>query len=284
MTKLRYDHVHWTPHHDVFTARGHRQGPLAVWQAGQTFGGTSAYALLGPDIERPGGRTNNVPSATGPGWDLAWSHAPPAGAGPTFPFTQDGTTSWKRGHLINAEWAGSGANWNNLTPLTTQANANHRTVEGRLRLYLQNFRAFNEMGAGHATYWYALQYWVQVSTLPWSSAPAVGDLYSYCPNMIRATWRVVRITKPVGAMGGNAMTAVNGAGAAIDAAVKTQATAAGIGGDMPNINVHGIPAVLTFNLANQGEAGGAVHPVPGAAPAIPPVSSPYDGSVEIFQD
>lgn len=284
MTKLRYDHVHWTPHNDVFMARGHAHGPLAVWQAGQTFGGSSAYALLGPDIERPNGRTHNPPSALGPGWDLAWLHAPPVGGGPAFPFTLDANNIWYRGHLINGEWGGSGGNWNNLTPLTAQANANHRTVENRLRVYLQNFRAFNEMGSGHQTYWYALQYWVQVATAPWSAAPAVGDLYSYCPNMIKVTWRVVTIAKPMGAMGGNAMTALNAAGAAIDAAVKTQAAGGGIGADMPNIPVHGIAAVLTLNAANLADAGGGVHALPGTAPAIPAANSPYDGSVEIFQD
>jgi hypothetical protein len=284
MTKLRYDATHWTPHSNVFQARDLRHGPLAVWQAAQTFGGSSAYALLGPDIERPAGRTHNPPSAVGPGWNAAWNHAPPVGAGPNLSFTQDAANVWYRGHLINGEWSGSGTQWSNLTPLTSQANANHRFVEGRMRVYLQNFRAFNEMGSGHQTYWYALKYWVQVATAPWSAVPAAGDLYSYCPNMIKVTWRVVTINKPMGGMGGTAMAALAAAGAAIDIAVKTPAGAGGIAMDLPNIPLHNVPAALTLNVANLADMGGGVHPLPPGAPLIHGVNSNYDGEVEIFQN
>ena len=282
MTKLCYDGVHWTVHNNVFTARGHRHGPLAA-RYGQNIGGTSAYALLGPDIERPGGRTHNPPTALGAGWNAAWGNAPP-GPGPGLHFTQDANNLWYRGHLINGEWAGSGVNWSNLTPLTTQANANHRTVENRLRIYLQNFRAYSEMGNGHRVYCYALQYWVEVSTAPWAAAPAANDLYSYCPNMIRVTWRVVTINLPVGGAHGTAMTVLGGAGAAIDVAPIAQAGAGAIAMDLPNIPLHGIPAVLTNNAANLADIGGAVYALPPGAPVIPAVSTGYDGRVEIFQD
>lgn len=284
MSKICYDGAHWTPDSPVFASRSQRQGPLAVWH-GQQMGGTSAYALLGPDIERPGGRTHNPPTALGAGWDQAWGNAPPAGGGPGFPFTQDAANNWFRGHLINGEWNGSGALWNNLTPLTAQANANHRTVEMRMRVFLQNFRAFDGMGNGHSAYWYALHYWVQVSTAPWAAPPAaVGNLYAYCPNMIKVTWRIVRINKPVGAPGTTAMAALAAAGAAIDVAAKVGATPANIAFDLPNIPLHGVPAALTNNIANAAAVGGGVFALPAGAPAIPAAASPYDGTVEIFQN
>lgn len=283
MSKICYDGVHWTPDNPIFAFRSQVQGPLAMW-FGQNMGGTSAYALLGPDIERPGGRAHNPTTATGAGWDQAWGHAPPGGAGPGFPFTLDAVNIWCRGHLINGEWNGSGAHWDNLTPLTSQGNANHRTVEMRMRVYLQNFRAFDSMGNGHQTYWYALHYWVQVSTAPWAAAPAVGNLYSYCPNMIRVTWRIVRINKPVGAPGTTGMAALGAAGAAITAAPKVGATPANIALDLPNLPPHGVPAALTNSAANAAGIGGAVYPLPAGAPAIPAAVSPFDGTVEIFQD
>lgn len=284
MSKIRYNGALWTPDNPVFASRMQAQGPLALWH-GQNMGGTSAYALLGPDIERPGGRTHNPPNAVGAGWDQAWANGPPGGAGPNLCFTQDANNNWYRGHLINGEWDGSGANWNNLTPLTSQGNANHRTVETRMRVYLQNFRAFDTSANGHKTYWYALHYWVQVSTVPWAAAPAAaGNLYSYCPNMIRVTWRIVRINKPVAGLGTTPMVALATAGANIDAAAKPGATPAQIAVDLVNIPANNIPAALTNNAVNLAAVGGGVYALPPGAPPISPVASPYDGSVEIFQD
>src|SRR5262249_6004277 len=106
--------THWTSDSAVFTSARDVHGPLAV-RHGQNFGGTSAYAVLGPDICMTGGATNHTPTATGRGWDAAWGNA--AAGGPAIYFTQDGANSWKRGHLINAEWGGSGSQWENLVPL-----------------------------------------------------------------------------------------------------------------------------------------------------------------------
>lgn len=283
MSKIQYTPANWTPDQVLFTSRRQAHGPLAI-RNGRPIGGTSAYALLGPDIAMPGGLTNNPPTAVGPGWNAPWGGA----GGPPLSFVQDTNQTWVRGHLINGEWNGSGANWNNLVPLTAVANANHKFVEGRMKVYLQKFRAFDQNNnGGHNPYWYGLQYWVQASLDPWAAAPALAnDLYAYAPNMIKITWRLVTLPKPAaGLWGGNAMAAVAGTPAWIDVTpVLTPATAATIVPDLPTIPGHNIPAVLVNNAANVAAAGGLVYALPPGAPAIPAVASAYDGEVEIMQD
>ncbi|MEL7092791.1 MAG: hypothetical protein AAFN94_13745 [Pseudomonadota bacterium] len=282
MTKLCYDGTHWSTEISLFRYSRKANGPLATWH-GQTFGGTSAYALLGPDIAGPGGISHNPAQATGPGWDQAWGNA--ATGGPALSFNQDGNIDWKRGHLLNGEWGGDGGIWENLVALSAQANANHATVEGRIRTLLNSFRAFDSANGGHAPYWYCIGYWVQASTAPWSAANTADDLYAYCPNMIKVTWRVMRLTKPVGGPGTSAATFLNTVMAHIrnpPIGAFRQATAVELGHDGIQ-QPPGLPAVLTNNAANLAEAGGGVHAAPASAPAMG-VGTAYDGSVEVFQD
>ncbi|WP_415919965.1 hypothetical protein [Tateyamaria sp. SN6-1] len=285
MTKLCYDGQRWSADYIVFGYARKSYGPGAVWH-GQTFGGTSAFALLGPDIAAPGGTTHNPPQAKGPGWDQAWTHA--ALGGPAYHFTNDPNhIAWKRGHLLNAEWGGSGTLWSNLVALTAQANANHATVEGHVRTLLTRFRQFDMSNHGRNAYWYCIGYWVQAATLPWSAGNLADDLYSYCPNMIRVTWRVMRMTKPTGAPGttfGSHLTATQGH--IRNAVWGTPACRSATAPDLANDGIilpGAPPPVLTNSLANQNEAGGVTHPVAPGAPA-PGVAGPHDGTVEIFQN
>ncbi len=282
MSKIQYAPGKWTADSAVFTKRREAHGALAV-RHGRSMGGTSAYALLGPDLTMPGVATNNPPSAIGAGWDLPWGGV----GGPGIPFTQDGNQTWVRAHLINGEWGGSGASWANLTPMTSGGNANHKWVEARMKNYLQNFRAFDiNNNGGHNNYWYGLQYWVQASIDPWAAPPAAaGNLYSYAPNMIKVTWRIVTLPKPAPGLWPWPPAAVAGTPAWIEATpALTPATVATIGPDLPNIPNNNIPAVLVNNAANLAGVGGLVYALPMGAPAIPAVASVYDGMVEIMQD
>lgn len=282
MSRILYSAGHWTADSVLFTHHRDGNGPLAV-RHGRAMGGTSAYVLLGPDIAMPGGTTNHLPTAAGAGWDMPWGGV----GGPGICFMEDANAVWIRGHMINGEWDGSGANWNNLVPLTSGANANHKAVEARMKIYLQNFRLFDKNNnGGHNGYWYGLQYWVQASTDPWAAPPAAAaNLYSYAPNMIRVTWRIVTLPKPPAGTWFTGMAAVAGAAAWIDAVpALTPATMATIGLDLPNLPANNVPAVLVNNPANLAATGGAVYPLPGGVPGIHAAASPYDGTVEIMQD
>jgi hypothetical protein len=281
MSRIRYAAGNWTPNSLLFTSHRQDQGPLAM-RHGRTIGGTSAYVLLDPDIAMPGGTTNNPPTAAGAGWNAPWAGV----GGPALCFTQDGNQTWIRGHLVNGEWDGSGANWDNLVPMTSGANANHKWVEARMKVYLQNFRAFEEnSNGGHNAYWYGLQYWVQASTDPWAAVPAAADLYSYAPNMIKVTWRIVTVQKPAPGTWPTGMASVAATPAWINATpALIPATMATIGLDLPNLPANNIPAALVNNPANLAATGGPVFALPVGAPAIHPVASPYDGTVEVMQD
>jgi len=282
MTKIQYTAGKWTPDSNLFTTRREAHGPLAV-RNGRTMGATSAYALLGADLAMPGLATKSPPSATGPGWDAPWAGA----GGPGICFTQDGNQTWVRAHLINGEWGGSGTNWNNLVPMTSGGNANHKWVEARMKVYLQNFRAFDlNSNGGHNNYWYALQYWVQASQDPWAAPPAAAaNLYSYAPDMIKVTWRLVTVAKPAAGTWLSSGAATGATPAWVEAnAVLVPATVATIVPDLPNIPANNIPAVLVNNAANVAGIGGLVYATPPGAPAIPAAASAYDGTVEIMQD
>jgi hypothetical protein len=283
MSRIPYtagNYTHWTSNTVIFTRAREDHGVLAV-RHGQTFGGTSAYALLGPDLYMPGGSTNNSPTATGPGWDQPWPHA--NAGGPNLCFTQDAAQSWKRAHLINAEWGGSGSNWRNLVPMTATGNSNHKTVEARMKVYLQNFRAFEENG--RHDFWYCLQYWVQASLDPWAAPPAAtGNLYSYAPNMIKVTWRIMKLDKFPGGALPNSAAALPLARQQIATGPLTPASDADIQFDLPNMPATPLPPVLVNNQANRQAMGGFVYPIPPNAPAIPAANSAFDGEVEVMQD
>src|ERR1044071_7613006 len=130
----------------IFTSTNMVHGGISVRQ-GIAFGASTAAAILGPDLMMYGQGLPHVPSAVGAPWDTL------LGLGrPLITFTQDTTYTWIRGHLINGRWGGSGANWNNLTPLTSTANSNHATVEGYIDSYLTNSLSYEN--ATYRTHWY----------------------------------------------------------------------------------------------------------------------------------
>lgn len=180
----------WSAPSIIFREEMGGMGPLSVRQ-GQNFAASNSSALLGPDLNMPGGGGNNPPTATGYVWSLPVTFA----GGPAVTFDLDGNYQWKRGHLVNGRWGGSGADWRNLTPLTNIANPNHSTIEAYMDRYLES--SLNYETSGYRTHWYCLWYAVQCSAAPFSAAPAPGDLYSYAPEFIRVNWRAVSVIKPV---------------------------------------------------------------------------------------
>lgn len=176
----------------IFTSTNMLHGGLSVRQ-GIAFGASAAVAILGPDLMLYGMGLPHVPTATGAPWDALL----PGVGRPLLSFTQDTTFTWIRGHLINGRWGGSGANWNNLTPLTSTANSNHSTVEGYIDNYLTNSLSYDN--AAYRTHWYGVCYLVQCSVAPFSHPTTTGNaqLYSYAPAFIRVSWRAISIAKPI---------------------------------------------------------------------------------------
>ena len=189
MSKIKYNgRVQSAPL--LFSAVKYRTGSLAL-REGLPFGGTWAFSLLGPDLKLPSGRGNNPPSVGGPLWDRLH----PQRGRPPLSFTTEPKQSWKRGHLVNSEWGGSGADWANLVPLTGAANSNHATIEEYMRKFSQASSLYEEAGPWRDQ-WIGIAYLVQVSIAPWSITRRKDDLYSYAPNFIKVAWRAVSIDKP----------------------------------------------------------------------------------------
>ncbi|NEO81642.1 hypothetical protein [Moorena sp. SIO4G3] len=182
----------WSTQSIIFTSTKIAMGALSVRQ-GQSFGASSASAVLGPDINMPGGETKNPPTAVGYPWD----ESPPkfAGGPAGVTFDEDETYDWVRGHLINGRWGGGGNTWQNLTPLTKIANPNHGNIESYMDRYLIN--SLNYENSGYRNCWYGIYYAVQCSTSPFAAVPANNNLYSYAPEFIKITWRAVSVVKPV---------------------------------------------------------------------------------------
>lgn len=85
-------------------------------------GGSTMTAILGPDLgdgQRRGTPTNA--NSLQPLMRLLHVNS---------------AKTWKAGHLLNAEWGGSGTQNRNLTPLTAVANNAHRVFEGHLKRML----------------------------------------------------------------------------------------------------------------------------------------------------
>lgn len=269
----------WPPA-DYFLGIDFRYGNLARWQ-NYNFGASSAYGLLGPDLATV--RFINNPSVDRRGWRKAWQGA----TRPAWTFMQDALT-WVRGHLINGEWGGPGDTWSNLTQLTSVGNSNHSTLENQIKGYLTAFELFDRNQ--NPNYWYAVKYWVQVSTDPWAAVPARADLYSYAPNMIKVTWVVVQVAKPPAGTFASRAAAEAGMEAWIIAnpAAITPATAAMITADIPTLAPINLGPVLRNSIANAADTGGGVHPIPAMAPAIPAplpgAAGAFNGEIEIMQD
>lgn len=184
-----------SPDQTVFTMAADQYGPIYAAH-GKSMGATWAHCILGPDIAAPGGiQVNNQPSIGGEGWNTPW-----VGMGfPGHTFVED-VVSWKRAHLINGEWGGSGSQWNNLTILSSQANSWHTGIENHIRNFLnacRNFDLHNPM----PNYWVGVEYQVVRSTDTYAIPPAnMNDLYTYVPSHIVVKWRAVGLPKIAGAI------------------------------------------------------------------------------------
>lgn len=147
-------------------------------------GGTSMTALLGPDLgdgQRRGSPTNG--NSLQPTMGLLNANSP---------------KTWKAGHLLNAEFGGSGIADANLTPLTSAANNAHRVFEGHIKRMLllcnQIDRTYNDDDE-----WYGVLYTVTVSPLTYAAVPATNDMHSYAASHIALDYRFVKIPKfPLG--------------------------------------------------------------------------------------
>ena len=143
-------------------------------------------ALLGPDLgdgQRRGTPTNA--HSLQPVMGLLNAHSP---------------KTWKAGHLLNAEFGGSGTKDANLTPLTTAANNAHRVFEGHIKRMLllcyQIDRAYQDYDE-----WYGVLYSVAVSPLEYANVPAQADMHSYAYSHISLDYRFVKLPKfPLGSL------------------------------------------------------------------------------------
>jgi len=257
---------HWSTNQPMFTIARPLAGPLAVRQIAN-FAGSSASAVLGPDLAMPGQQGNNVPTAVGAPWNQLLVGGPPLS------FVQDGTYPWIRGHLINGRWGGPGNNWQNLVPLTGTGNANHATVEGYIDGFINACYQY-EVGGQRAS-WYGVYYCVQASVNPFSDPNVTNaqNLYSYAPEFIRLSWRAVSIVKPV-----------NVAPATAAANISNYAVAAvpvfPMGFVLPQL-----PAVMVgaqvLPAAGNVPGGAVLGALPPAFPAAQ--ANGFDGQIEIHQ-
>ncbi|MEQ5843481.1 hypothetical protein N0A02_28905 [Paraburkholderia acidicola] len=114
---------------------------------------------------------------------------------------------WKAGHLLNAEFGGSGINDDNLTPLTAAANNAHRVFEGHIVRMLARCRQIDEQNQDYIV-WYGVLYTVSVSGARYATFPAANDMHSYARSHLSLDYRFVKIPKfPAAGMGGAPYTA-----------------------------------------------------------------------------
>ncbi len=252
--------------HTLFTSARVQNGGLAPRQ-GFNFGGQYGAVLIGPDISMPGGITINPPQAGGPIWDTV------VPGRPNVTFVTDANHAWKRGHLVNGEWNGSGVAWTNMTPLTPADNVNHKTVEQYMRNFCSKSLQYDVGAGGYKANWYGIAYLVQCSTDPWAAHPANTELYSYAPAFIKVSWRAVAIPKPNSQAAG-IQAYLNGlAGFPTVAALPFAAP-------VRPLAIAGACVPLAGNVA-----GGAVFAYPGAGGVAYPAAqgNGFDGDIEVHQ-
>jgi hypothetical protein len=243
----------------AFSMRNYNHGPLHLVH-GFSFGATWAECILGPDIAAPGGiLLGNRPNVGGEGWDTAWTTPPPR---PGHVFTQDHFLTWRRGHLINGEWGGPGNNWQNLTPLTTQANAWHTGVENSMRSFLNAAYQF-DMAAPYKNAWVGIHYRVVRSVDSFADPMNPTNLYSYAPSHIAVCWRAVRLPK----------IDHNNLGHIVTNAVANRAALAALPANFPFFNAYNAPPALA---GHQNGAALVAALAPWAANA-----NGFDASIEI---
>lgn len=243
---------------------------LEASRQGVRFGGQAASVLIGPDIGLPGGTTNNPPTANGRYWNIL-----PGRGRPQLTFTEDGRVKWKRGHLVNGEWGGPGHDWRNLTPLTSKANTNHKTVEAYMKDFCAASLSYDENGPYKAD-WIGIAYMVQCSQDCYASVPRNADLYSYAPAFIKVSWRAVAIAKPnfrraPGNVRGDVVRHLDGA-----------AVLQNINNPFPFAVPARPRAIAGAAVPGGNAAGGAVF---NAMPGFPAaVANGFDGDIEVHQE
>lgn len=104
------------------------------------------------------------------------------------------TKSWKAGHLLNAEFGGSGILNDNLTPLTAAANAAHKTFEQHIKRMLVKCHQIDGSDK-QAPHWYGVWYRVDVDSNSYATAPAPADMHSYAYSHISIRYRFVKLPK-----------------------------------------------------------------------------------------
>lgn len=153
-------------------------------------GGEWMRAVLGPDLgdgQVRGSKTNAT--SLDPTIALLNSHS---------------TKTWVAGHLLNAEWGGSGIQNSNLTPLTSAANSAHETFEGHIKRMLVACRQIDQAN-GSLPHWYGVRYKVTVSNTQYANHPATNDMHSYAYSHISLRYKFVTLPKfPFGAAPHNA--------------------------------------------------------------------------------
>lgn len=240
-----------------FTIENYAPGPLQHIH-GKSFAASSGECFLGPDIAMYGGTTNNnQPTATGEGWDTPWIGI----NRPGHVFTQD-QYGWRRGHLINGEWGGSGSDWRNLIPLTPQANSWHTGVENSMRAFLAACYSYDTTGA-YKNDWYGIHYRVVRSVDPLADPTNRNNLYSYAPSHINVCWRAVRFPK---AAGGSLQ-------AVVANAVANHAQVAALPHGFPNFTAYNAPGALLGHQVGS--------PLVAAAEPWAANANNFDGSIEI---
>ena len=241
-----------------FTMENYFRGPLRMVH-GMSFGASWAECVLGPDIAAPGGIvTTNQPSVSGEGWDLPWNTPP---VRPGHVFIQDQLT-WRRGHLINGEWGGRGDNWDNLTPLTSQANSWHTGVENAMRSFLAASYSYDINGA-YKNNWYGIHYRVVRSVYPFADPANQANLYSYAPSHINVCWRAIQLPK----IHNNSLAQI------VANAVANYVQAAILPPAFPNFNVYNAPQALQNHQS--------VDPLVAAAQPWAANANGFDDSIQI---
>jgi len=100
--------------------------------------------------------------------------------------------SWVAGHLLNAEFGGSGNAVENLTPLTSAANNAHKTFENHIKRMLLLCKGLDDQYPA-ASDWYGVRYRVDVSTDTYADPATinVGNMYSYAYSHIEVEYEFV---------------------------------------------------------------------------------------------
>ncbi|MCW5649415.1 MAG: hypothetical protein KIS62_06710 [Ramlibacter sp.] len=107
---------------------------------------------------------------------------------------QHSQKTWKAGHLLNADFGGSGIWDNNLTPLTSGANKAHSTFEDHIRRMLLLCYQIDRQYPAYAE-WYGVLYDVTVSAQKYAQTPSANDMHSYAYSHITLNYGFVKVPK-----------------------------------------------------------------------------------------